>query len=367
MAIEHTIQAIENTTKKILKGKMDLSLRKYFLLSWLQKAGRFVSNEGGTSLEWRIKIRDMDVSTNNGRLSFTNKDLYKTLNIGWGTLTSTNRLDRNTLLINKGDEAIIKLADEMVNDSSESISKNLCRSIYKDGTSDSNALTGLQTFVRPAVGANTDRVAVPGSGSTYGGLSMVLGALGGRWDDVLATKYTTLPAVATDWPDGSGDPEYDCMAFKGFNYAGAWSPGTNNWAVNCEKLLRRGATSIANLGGEGTMPSVHVMSAAMYNEFQDSVQDRERLSVSDYASKLGFPDTMQYSGTLLAHDFACPAGVAYSLDPNTISLKSLTDDVFYTDGPTWSIEEQAYLFMIGFLGNFCWTPKSIAVYGSYTA
>lgn len=369
MAIEHTIQALKTTTGKILKGYIDHSLRRYFLLSYLQKAGRFVANESGTDLTWKIKIRRPGVSTNNGRLSFNSVDVYETLNIGHGVLHSTNRLDRQTLLINKGPEQIINLADEMVKDCAGSMGDSLCEAVYQDATGDANKLTGLQTFIRPDVGANTDRVAVPAAGSTYGGLSMVLGALGGAWSNTatLSPKFTTLPATATDWPEGKGDPEYDALAFKGFNYTGAWSAGTNNWVVNGEKLLRRGATAIASLGGAGSALGVHVMSTQMYNEFQDSVQDRERLHPSDYASKLGFPDTMQYAGTLLAYDYACPTGVAYSLDPNQVTLRSLTNDVFWTDGPTWDISEQAYLFAIGFLGNFVWSPKNIAVYGSYTA
>lgn len=369
MSVEFTLQAIRATTEKYLKNYVDHTLRHRFLLSYLQKAGRIVTGESGTALNWRIKVRRPQVSTTSGgRLSWSNTDVYEPMNVGYAQMHSTNKLDRNTLLINKGEEQIINLVDEMAKDCSAAIGDALCAGVYVDGSSDSNQLTGLQTFIRPDVGANTDRIAPPASGSEYAGKSMVLGALGGRWSALLPAdeRFTTLPATATDWPEGSGDPEYDFLAFKGFNYTGAWSSGTNNWTVNCEKLLRRGQVAISALGGSGAAPSVHVMSRGMYNDFQDSVQDRERLSLSDYATKLGFPDTMQYSGVLLNWDYDCPPAVAYSLNPAEMALRVVTDQLFYTDGPEWNMIEQAHLFMIGFMGNFTWSPKNIAVYGSYT-
>jgi hypothetical protein len=369
--LEFTIQAINATTKKFLKNYVDLTVRQRFILSYLQKTGRIMTGESGTSLEWKVKARKPDVKTNGGsRREFSMKDVYVTLNTGYGHMTSTNMLDSLTLQINKGEQQIIKLVDEMGKDCSQAIGESLAAGFFVDGSSDPNQVTGLQEFINPDVGANTDRVAVPAAGTTYGGKSLVLGALGGKWSKSLGTGnyYNTKLAsgLQNDWPEGSGDPQYDYLTPKMFNYTGAWSQGTNSWEVNCEKVLRRGHTSINVLGGEGMHPVVHVMSSGMYNTFQDSVQDRERLSLSDYATKLGFPDTMQYSGALLAIDFDCPAGQAFSFNPQEMALCSVNDQLFYTDGPTWSITEGGYLYLIGFLGNYRWNPKYIASYGSYT-
>jgi hypothetical protein len=371
MSVEFTIQAIKATTEKYLKNYVDLTVRQRFILAYLQKTGRIMTGESGTELVWTVKARRPSVNTSGGsRREFKMTDTKETLRTGYGHFVSTNMLDNLSLQINKGEQQIISLVDEMGKECASAIGESLGAGFFVDGSSDANQVTGIQEIIRPQVGANTDRIAVPASGATYAGKSMVLGALGGKWSKNLgAGNYynTVLGAnLQNDWPEGSGDPQYDYLSSKMFNYTGAWSSGTNNWEVNCEKLLRRGHTAINTLGGEGMHPTVHVMSSGMYNQFQDSVQDRERLSLSDYAAKLGFPDTMQYSGALLAVDFDCPAGEAFSFNPQEMALCSVNDQLFYTDGPTWSITEGAYLFLIGFLGNYRWNPKYIASYGSYT-
>jgi len=370
MSIEFTIQAIKATTDKYLKNYQDLTMRKRFMLSYLKKAGRIVTGETGPNIVWKVKARHPAVtSTSGSRSDFAMADVYETLTIGHGQLRSTNKIDRETLLVNRGETQIINLADEMAKDCSDALGKALGENFYVDNSSDSAQLTGLQTLIRPDVGADTDRIAVPASGSTYGGKSMVLGALGGRWSKTLGTGnyYNTKlgSSLQNDWPEGQGDPQYDYLAPKMFNYTGNWST-SNNWATNCEKVMRRAVVSINALGGEGVAPAVHVLAPGLYTEFQDSVQDRERLTPSDYANKMGFPEMMSYAGALLAYDYDCPAGTGYALNPQEMALCSMSDQLFYTDGPTWDIQEGAYLFLIGFMGNYRWNPKYIASYGKYT-
>lgn len=371
MSIEHTIQAINATTDKYLKRYVDLTLRKRFVPSYLQKAGRIVTGESGPNIVFKVKARHPRVvSTSGSRSDFQTSDVYETLTIGHGQLRSTSKLDRETLMINKGETQIINLADEMAKDCSDALGKAMSENFYVDNTSDAAQLTGLQTIIRADVGANTDRVAVPAAGSEYGGKSMVLGALGGRWSanlgtgNYLNTKLSS--ALQNDWPEGQGDPQYDYLAPKMFNYTGSWSAANNSWETNCEKVMRRAHVAINALGGEGVAPAVHILAPGLYTAFQDSVQDRERLHPSDYAAKMGFSEMMNYAGALLAYDYDCPAGTGYALNPQELALCSLNDKLFYTDGPTWDIQEGAYLFLIGFAGNYRWQPKYIASYGSYT-
>ena len=292
-------------------------------------------------------------------------DVYEQLTVTHAQLEGTDMLDRNTMMVNKGPQAIVNYTQEKLDDLVNSLADKMCSQVYVDNTSDTNQLTGLQTFMKSTVGANTDRMGVPTSGTTYGGKSMVLGAEGGTWSSNLASADRMNSSITTDWPQGQGDSQYDYLSPRLFNYTGNWS-STNNWENNCEKLLRRARVSIKALGGEGTAPALHVLSPELYNQLQDSVQVRERLKPSDYASKMGFPDTLAYEGSMVAFDYECPADKGYAMNPNEVSLYSVSDQLMYVDGPEWDIREQAYLFLVGFFGNLRWNPKAFAEYASYT-
>lgn len=366
MTTNYTAQAIKNTAPKYLPNAVNQTLRDRFLLSYLQKAGRFIFNEGGVSCTWNVTVRQPEIrSTRGQRAQFVGSDTKEQLTISHAQLEGTDALDRNTLMVNSGPTAIVKLIETKLDELVTSLADKLCNQIYVDNASDSAQLTGLQSIMKGVVGANTDRMAVPAPGTTYGGKSMVLGALGGKWTSALGVaRHNT--SILTDWPEGTGDSQYDYLAPKMFNYGGDWSAGTEDWANNCEKLLRRAKVAIRALGGAGTAPAVGVFSPEMYNELMDSIQTRERLSISDYASDLGFGDTMSYDGMVLAFDYDCPANKGYAINPQEMALYSVHDQLMYTDGPTWDTREQAYLFLVGFLGNLRWNPKHFAQFALHT-
>jgi len=366
MSIEFTIQAITNTVPTYLNQAIDLTLRKRFVLSYLKKAGRILTNTAGPSITWNVTYKQPDVrSTNGNRASFSMANTKKQLSLGFAQLESTNAIDRNTLMVNSSPNQIVNLAEEMTRECVAAITDTISDQIYYDNTNDPASLAGFKTLLNGDAGAATDLCAVPAAGSTYGGLSMVLGAFGGNWSAELPTPLCS--SLTNDWPEGSGSAQYDFMAPKFFNYNGDWTGGgVNNWRSTCEMIMRRAAVSINALGGEGAAPSIHLLPTGMYTTFQDSCQDRERLQPSDYAKSMGFPDMMTYAGALLAYDYSCPAATGYAFNPAEMALCSMAKDLLYTDGPTWSIVEQAYLFLVGFTGNIRFNPKYIATYGAFS-
>lgn len=367
MAYEATAQAIKAIAPKYLPGAVDHTIRNRFLLSYLQKAGRFVFNVDGRDCTWNVKIRQPEVrSTGGQRPQFVQSDVHEQLNITHAQLEGTDTIDRNTMMVNKGETQIVNLTEEKLNDLVDSLADKLCSQVYINNSTDTNQYTGLQTFIQGEVTSNNDRVAVPASGTTYGGKSIVLGAAGGTWSANLASANRFNSGLTNDWPEGSGDSQYDYLAPKILNYTGSWSSGTNDWATNCEKLIRRARVMINSLSGKGRAPMLHVLSSQLYNELQDTVQVRERLKPSDYADKMGFPETLSYEGALVEYDFDCPAGKGFALNPQEMSLYSIEKGLMYVDGPTWDTREQAYLFLVGAFGNFRFNPKCFASYESVT-
>lgn len=371
MSIDFLAQAIAATAPKYLKGAVDQTLRRHFLLSFLIKSGRVMRNASGTTLNWTVTYKQPPVRTSSGQKpTFSNLDNKLSASIGWAQIESTAALDRNTQLINKAnDTQIVNLAQSMVDDTTAACVDKMNRLLYVDNSDGSTDFEGLGTiFSGASVGADTDRVAIPGSGATYAGISMELGNYGGNWDANLPTAFNTALSPTSDWPEGDGDTEYDFWSPKALNYDGAWRGSGDEWKTNCEEVMRRAPVIVNALGGEGAAPSLHVLNKGMYSDFQTSVSDKERLHPDDYAAKLGFPSLdMRYAGALLTYDQACPSGVGYAVNPERLSLHTVHEDLFYIDGPSWDMKEQAHLLLIGFLGQLQLDPKYIVQYGSYEA
>jgi hypothetical protein len=121
------------------------------------------------------------------------------------------------------------------------------------------------------------------------------------------------------------------------------------------------------LSGSGMIPTLHLLAPDMYATFLDSLVSRERLQISNYASSLGFPNTMEFEGAMLQKDYDCPAGRGYGINPKEMALYTLDDQLFYIDGPEWSIHAQAFVMLVGFMGNLRWNPKHFSEYASYVS
>lgn len=364
---DYTAEGIRNSAPKFLKGQIDNTIRGWFLATFLKEAKRIKFKDNSHTINWNVKCRRPAVYTSRGqRPQFVQSDNNVQLSINRARFESVDKIDRDTMAINQGETQIVNLAETKVKDLVSSMFETLATAIYGDASADSTLLAGLDTIFQGTVTDDNDKVAVPSSGSVYGGRSMVLGANGGTWSYNLGASGRYNTGISADWPEGSGDPQYDYLAPKMLNYTGAWS-ATKTWAAQCEMLLRRALVFMNALGGEGSAPGLHMLALALYTQFQDALVGRERLYISDYAKNLGFPGTLEFEGAMVRHDFACPAGVGYSLNVNQMELSSVYEDLFFLDGPTWSIEEQAYLMLSGFHGNIRYNPKYFVKHASYTA
>lgn len=364
---DNAMLAVKTTAPQLMKEATDMTLRRRLILKMLQESGNIIFNWRSPSMEWKVKVRTPKARamTSGQRSIFKMHDAYESLTISHASMEVTDKLDRQTQMINQNSpNQIIDLASSKMEDLVLEMSRILGEQFYVDnsGTA-SDQLTGIQSFMKPSgsVAAN-DLVAIPDSAVSYGGKSIGLGAFGGFWTNQLSGPPSSI--LAKDWPEGSGSPEFDWNSPKMLKYTGNWN-GTgsgNTWAGNCTKLLRRGSSYIAHTGGQGVTPIVNVLSLRLYNEFQDNLETRERLYVSDYAKELGFPDILNYQGALVTTDFNCPADRGYGINPAEMALYSVHDQLFFTDGPVWSTPEQSTLFLVGMLANFRWNVKHFIEY-----
>lgn len=366
VAIPSTILAIKNTAPKYLQGVTDQTVRNRFLLAYLEREGRILYNENAPQHVWLVKVREPEVENGGGGspVVFKTHDTHEQLSISHAQMQATNALDHKTYLINKSPTQIANLTETLLKDLTTTITRKIGDSLYSDNSSDASLITGIRSIMQPhASTAATDLVAIPSATATYGGKLLKLGAFGGRWSNNGAPYFSSV--AANDWPEGNGDPNYDALSPKMWQYTGSWTNGTNSWATNGERILRRSRITMESLGGLGMTPTLHLLAPDLYATFLDSLVSRERLQVSDYAKSLGFPNVLQFEGAMLEKDYSCPAGRGYGINPAEMALYSMTDQLFFIDGPEWSIHAQAFVMLVGFIGNVRWNPKHFCEYAQY--
>lgn len=364
------ILAVKATAPKYLKGAADQTIRKRPLLGMLQQYGRLKLGEEGSHItKWSIKVREPEIKEygDSQRQVFNEHDAYEQLSIDNRAFIGTDKLSHLASNVNQGKNAIVVHYDEklpaLVNAARHTISKGL----YADGyAGNQRSLIGLGSFFKPdATVATNDLIAVPAATAMYGGKSVALQTFGGTWSTDMATSPSSVAAV--DWPYGQGDSEFDALTPKMFNaQSNQWPGSGTTFKDNVAYMMSLAKLTTRSLGGDGSEPLLHLLCTEYYNDFQNHWAPIERIHLQHQdGADYGFPNTLNYEGAMVSTDYDVPSAKGYALNIEEMLLYTLTPDLFFSEGPVWSTEHQAYLFVVGFHGNYRFNPKHFVQYGVY--
>lgn len=361
-ALKEALLTIKTTAPKYLRGAEDHTIRKRLLLKILQMSGNIIYNVKTPSLYWDVEVREPKVRVLNGgqRHVFDQTDAYEQLVTDHAELEATDSLPRRQQMINSDSpQQIIDLAGTKMQKLVRKMSRMLNSQFYADNTGGATTgmMTGIESLVKPTAVTGKE-IFLPAAGSTYGGKSLELGAYGGTWS---AKRATSPSSAANDWPYGQGSSEYDWNTPKYLNTDATLGNGGAGWQNNCLHAIRRMSDVLMSTGGEGDAPAVHLLGLDLLQQVKDKLESRERLYVSDYTKSLGFPNTLEYEGAVITHDFDCPADRGYAINPNELALYSVHDQLFFSNA-SWETLEQASVMLVGFLGNWRWVPKCVGAY-----
>lgn len=367
--MSEAILAIRNTAPKYLKGASDQTIRNRFWLAYLQQEGRILYNQSGTSATWSVRARQPVTRNHSSGVGvvYEHHNAFETLTLPVAGLICSQALDLKIQMMNKGPLAIVDLYADMMDSVLASCGNRLSAELFLRNTGNEDQIVGIDTPMVPDGSvAATDMVALPSTSAAYGGKLVRPGSYGGTWSNNLGSNRPSS-LLQNDWPLGSGTSEYDFITPKMINYRSTrWGAGGDTWADNCEHVLRRGRSWTRHLSGASKIPTLHMLSQELFDEFQDRLTVRERLSVSDYASKLGFSeDVVNYNGAMVKSEFDCPAGTGYAVNAEEMSLFSLHDQLFWLVDPVFNNTALAHEVAIGFFGNLRFNPKHIVKYGSF--
>lgn len=361
------IGVINDTAPKYLQGAADMTIRGRFLLAMLKKYGRIKFNGNSYQKTWDLEFAQQVIQAygDAGQLTFSRNDLYRQLTVDWRGYKATDLMTEKERLMNSGDVAIVKRYDQIMPTLTKSLTNKFAGELFVDGnaTGNSNRLHGLESFCGVGTCASTDRVAQPSD--TYAGRSTALGAEGGTWSALMTTKPNST--IAKDWPDGSGDSEYDYMSPKLINYsASTWGTGSTSWEDNCSRVLRQATIWLTRVGGKDGRPTMHLLASDLFYPYLNSREPQLRIMVPfKEAEDLGFTDVVNQEGVAIQQDFDVPAQTGYCINVNQMELESLDSVLFSSRGPEYSIKDDAYLFMVGFFGNCTYSCKHFGKIAAY--
>lgn len=350
---------VNTTTSQYMKGAEDVTLRSHALLAMMQRRGNIYRNASGLNLVKAVKFSLPETMVyTGGMLEFQPSDKYRQLVLEWIGYKVTDSMTEKETLQNRGVEALIRRYDMVAKDMRQSLEDTFALKLYSDGTTNRDELWGLETPCGYGTTTVYDKVAKP-EGS-YAGRSTALGAEGGAWSSNLSVPPNA--AVGTDWPLGSGDPEYDYLAPKLLNWSStAWvGSGSNSWLDTCERVIRFGIIACTLSGGEAGRPTLCILSAEMYNDYLNKQSAKQTIIVPHReAQDLGFNGVHQ-EGAFITTEFGVPANTGYLLNPDKTELHCLHPNLFAVKGPEFDMHSCSWIFSAGFWGQMFFQPKYMA-------
>lgn len=351
------------------KGAEDLTIRSRLALKWLEKQGRIVLNCDAEYTYFAVQKAEPPVEghAEAGVINFGRRNLWGQAKVPWRGYVATDMMYRQERMEAKGDVVLVNRYARIMEHLAEATRNRLHKDLYIDGNASGNEnfIQGLNSFCGYTSGSTVaaDKIAFPND--SYFGLSTNL-ATDGTWTSALGTSPNAV--VATDWPDGDGDAEYDYWTPKLINTVSS-EFGASTWSENCETCLRQAVSWLSLINGTSGSELVCIMAGNMMTDLKEKFAARNRqILPHKTATDLGFPQVLEFEGLALHQEFGVGADTGFIWNMEKAELCSLAKSLLFRDGPGWDIKEQAWLFLLGFYGNLrVKSPKYFAKLYPYQA
>ena len=364
------IGVINTTMPKYMKGASDMTIRKRLFFAMLKRKGRFTYNNSGYEMRWQVEFSQptMHQHGDGSMIDFTNHQAFQQAVLPWSGYQVSDSITMKQKAMNSGNEALINLFKTKQGRIMKKLQNGLASEIYKagGGAGTENAIYGLETFLTETTPGAADRIATPND--SYGGLNTNLADQGGTWTSALSTYPNAT--LAKDWPDGSGDAEYDYFAPKLVNWSSTgWGTGSTSFEDNCWRAIGQTITWLTVQGGDEGMPEICVLAPNLFQSYKNHEEAIRRISIPHKtANDLGFGgNVLNQDGCAISADFDCPANTGYMINTSNVEIASLMPELFWTRGPNEDPRSgYAALWASGFYGQLkVDSPKYIAKLKNY--
>ena len=373
------IGVLDITIPKYLKEVTDLTIRNRYLLKRLEQAGRLLFNQESTDLIWDVQYAEPPVQAygDSGVVIYDPVNCYKQASLDWRGYVATDKMSEKQTLMNKGNSAIVKRYEQIVPNLMKAMRNRFGTELYIDGyaAGNENNICGFESWCGTRTAYNTvgcavaDLVATPSD--TYGQLSTAVGQ-SGSWSTDLTSNALGRPSadIATDWPEGKGDSEYDYWTPKLINYAStSWGAGGTTFTLTGELAMSRAIQWLSLTAGSETPPNICFLAGPLMSQWKAALMAKRYIFVPHKQSEdLGFGDTLNYEGLAVRTEFGMPANTGYIFPLDELQLMSPAEELFYKHGPYFDPDTFSYKFAVACFAQLRITaPKFFAKLYPYAA
>lgn len=330
-------------------------MRSFQLLALLESNGRVTYNHGGRGFDWRVRYKRHNAEGNTGETirNFARVNLDKMAYLQYRGYQATDSMYEKEMQENKGEHAIVKVFDGMVDSIEASMKQALATEPYIDGNATGNETSwhGLESMMAATQTINistgaartanaADKCGYPND--TYAGLSTILGNYGGEQE------------TGAVWPDGVADPEYDFWSPLLVNYtSSAFNGAADTWAAQGDEAMRYGIiNSQRNSSMDGQITNIS-LARNLYNDFMNLIDNKEQIQVTSENGlrALGFKSVIIFDGVEVSWEAGVPTSTGYGFNYNLMELMSMYPNLLKSEGPEYDIDTQSYKAVVSTLSN----------------
>jgi hypothetical protein len=358
---------VNTTASHYLKGASDSTIRERITLAWMMKRKRISFGWDGKDVTQQIKFSLPEMEAyGGGTLDFEPADKYRQQVLDWRGYKVTDTMTEKERLENRNAPRLVNRYGKIMGDMRQSLEDGFGAEMYIDGNAsgNDNRIHGYESFLASTTEVVADICGDPND--TYGGLSTNPGAVAGTWSTNLSTPPNA--AVGTDWPTGSGDPEYDFYSPRLYNWSSNnWGTSAVTWLDNCERVIRRANLLSRLTHGPRGRADLCIIDESMLFDYLNAQSAKQRIVVPHKeAEDLGF-EAVRQEGIAILTEFDVPVNTGYLINVDKMQLRCLYDQLFMPRGPEYDIRNDAYLFAMGFFGNLWCNPKFFSKLYNYAA
>ncbi len=365
---------VNQASAKYSKELTDLTIRGRFLLAMLEARSRInLGIDWSFEEKYPIDWKDAPVTSlgHGGGATYSPNDYTKLATQDLrGYLAPDQMHIKEQAMLGNSAARFVNRYKRIIPKLLKGVRQTIGLKFYGDGSASGaqDEFSGVETMMGVDVtagdgstGTDADDLIAFADGS-YNGLSTNL-ATAGDWSDDLGAGDFPNDALGTDWPEGTGDPEYDYWTPKHVNWSStSWpSESANAWSDTGAFVLRRTAQWLRQTAGMEGETLVALLSGHMMTDFKDAQEAKLRtLAQHPEARDLGFPGVLEYDGIALKSEYGIPANTGYVLNLDEVELGITGKKFITTHGPLLDPDSLSYKWFAYTFGNFKFVPKFTA-------
>lgn len=354
---------VNTRSRDYAKGASDETMRNRKYLAMLDSKGRVEYNamHGDGDHQWQVEFSGSQVNSyaDGQSVAHTRTNRWKKLTVNTRGYMANDLMTIKEFLTRGGPNQLVDRYANIIPLLLKDVKNQLGLELYVDGyaAGNENRFIGMDSFCGTGTTVAADLIAKPDD--SYGGLDTDAGSYGGTW----SANESTSPnaSIATDWPYGLGDPQYDFNSPKLVNWSStSWGTSSTTWEDNCEKALRQAADWCVVTGGQDGSLDMFLLESKLFTQFKNKFAGRERVMIDANSPlrKYGFTDVMNLDGVEVTSEYGIASNTGYGLNFDEMTLMFVQDQMYEVMGPEWDPSSASWVYSIFSFGNMKFRPKA---------